>query len=68
MTFMVLYRTKWSPPFEAPQGFMAEVETTDEAEAMCEQRIAGADVVWVCKDLTYQQTLEDYYGQQVLAG
>ncbi len=68
MSYLVLYRTKWDPPIQAPSGFLSDAPTVDEAEAHCEAAIPGASAVWVCQNLTYQQALDDYYNQHLLAG
>ena len=60
--YLVLYRGRWDSPFDAPAGFATQATTTDEAEAQCKASIPLAEVVWVCKDTTYDEALNDYYG------
>lgn len=60
-TYIVLYRTAYSPPLEPPFGFRCDAEDTDHAEEQCFNAYPDCDIVWAWLGDTYQDALDDYW-------
>lgn len=59
-TYIVLYRTLDMSEDDAPYGFYCEAEGSDEAELKCANSVPNAYTVWVLRDGSYEQALEDF--------